>query len=70
MLRVDADERKIGLSRKRVDWSGDQGGEEEDGSQSSAKQQSSTPPAELKGGVGGGSGPLIAPRAAKEEGEE
>ena len=27
-----------------------------------AKPQPSTPPAELKGGVGGGSGPLIAPR--------
>jgi small subunit ribosomal protein S1 len=68
VLRVDADERKIGLSRKRVDW-----GEEEvpeEGAAGAAKPQPSIPPAELKGGVGGGSGPLIAPRAAKAEGEE
>jgi small subunit ribosomal protein S1 len=68
VLRVDADERKIGLSRKRVDWSEDDLGEGEEGA--TAKPQPSTPPAELKGGVGGGSGPLIAPRAASPEGEE
>jgi small subunit ribosomal protein S1 len=70
VLRVDADERKIGLSRKRVDWTGEEGGDVEGDEQSPAKSQSSTPPAELKGGVGGGSGPLIAPREAKPEGEE
>ena len=71
VLRVDADERKIGLSRKRVEWSeeeGGGGGETEGGD--SPKPQPAAPPAELKGGVGGGSGPLIAPRAAKAEGEE
>src|SRR4029077_9533677 len=57
VLRVDADERKIGLSRKRVDWRGDEGGEGGGGEPSSAKPQPSSPPAELKGGVGGGSGP-------------
>ena len=70
VLRVDADERKIGLSRKRVDWSGEEGGEGEGGVPSPTKPQPSTPSAELKGGVGGGSGPLIAPRAAQPEGEE
>jgi small subunit ribosomal protein S1 len=66
VLRVDADERKIGLSRKQVDW-GEEEGEGEGGAAASAKPQPSTSPAELKGGVGGGSGPLIAPRAAKQE---
>jgi small subunit ribosomal protein S1 len=69
VLRVDADERKIGLSRKRVDWGGEEGGEEGAAS-TPAKQQPAIPPAELKGGVGGGSGPLIAPRAAKSEDED
>src|SRR6201995_1074300 len=32
ILRVDADERKIGLSRKRVDWEDDQVEQEQDGS--------------------------------------
>src|SRR6185503_18493848 len=58
ILRVDADERKIGLSRKRVEWSEDdlseEGVEGEGGGGGS-----STPPAELKGGVGSGSGPLF-----------
>ena len=35
-----------------------------------SKPQPSIPPAELKGGVGGGSGPLISPRMAKQEGGE
>jgi small subunit ribosomal protein S1 len=53
ILRVDADERKIGLSRKRVEW-----GEEEEAAEEAA-QAASAPPAELKGGVGSGSGPLF-----------
>jgi small subunit ribosomal protein S1 len=64
ILRVDTDERKIGLSRKRVQWSEEQeneaaeaAGENGNGSASSG---TSTPPAELKGGVGK-SGPLIQP---------
>jgi len=57
VLRVDPDERKIGLSRKRVEWAEEAATEEETG-----KPQSSTAPVELKGGVGGGSGPLIQPR--------
>src|SRR3982751_6232129 len=59
ILRVDSDERKIGLSRKRVEWSQEDeeqhGGEEEP---QSPKTPPPTPPsAELKGGVGGESGP-------------
>ena len=68
VLRVDADERKIGLSRKRVEWAEEEAAEGQAGTP--AKPQPSTPPAELKGGVGGGSGPLIAPRTVKPEGEE
>jgi small subunit ribosomal protein S1 len=66
ILRVDPDERKIGLSRKRVEWA--EKAEAETG-------RAGTPTAgggpELKGGVGGGSGPLIQPMAAEEaEGDE
>ncbi|MCA9237626.1 MAG: 30S ribosomal protein S1 [Planctomycetales bacterium] len=56
ILRVDTDERKIGLSRKRVEWA------EEDGvadSASSGGSTVSTSGGELKGGIGGGSGPLF-----------
>ena len=68
VLRVDADERKIGLSRKRVEWAEDEGSEAGEGQAGTGgKPQPSSPPAELKGGVGGGSGPLIAPRAVKPE---
>jgi small subunit ribosomal protein S1 len=60
VLRVDTEERKIGLSRKRVEWA------EEDsidadasGESTSAPSTPSVDPAELKGGIGGGSGLLI-----------
>jgi small subunit ribosomal protein S1 len=56
ILRVDAGERKIGLSRKRVDWA------EEDDAQAGAGPSATggnTPASELRGGVGGESGPLI-----------
>jgi len=59
ILRVDAGERKIGLSRKRVDWQDDEIAEEASGSSAQASSKSSTPQQELKGGVGGDSGPLI-----------
>jgi small subunit ribosomal protein S1 len=60
ILRVDAEERKIGLSRKRVEWS------EADAAQpaeaaSSGPSTPSIPPTELKGGVGRSTGPLIQP---------
>jgi small subunit ribosomal protein S1 len=63
ILRVDADERKIGLSRKRVEWAEDELGEE-----AAAASGAAGPGVELKGGVGSGSGPLFKPASsAKEE---
>jgi small subunit ribosomal protein S1 len=61
ILRVDPEERKIGLSRKRVEWGEDeqQGGENGEGA-----PPASTPPAELKGGVGSASGPLFKPASS------
>jgi len=58
ILRVDTDERKIGLSRKRVEWAEDDGIEspEAAGATPAAKEKKSR--GELKGGLGGG-GPLI-----------
>ena len=61
VLRVDTDERKIGLSKRRVEWSAEQ-------EAAAAKEESSdgagvimgVPEAELKGGLGD-SGPLIKP---------
>ncbi len=58
VLRVDAAERKIGLSRKRVEWA-QEDGEEAGGEPPATSNSSSTPPQDLKGGVGGDSGPLI-----------
>jgi len=68
ILRVDTDERKIGLSRKRVQWSEEQAAEEQAAEASAAANGASgngnggpsTPATELKGGVGK-SGPLIQP---------
>ncbi len=59
VLRVDTDERKIGLSLKRVDW-----GEEEERAAAEAEAAENGPaPADseedLKGGLGTGEGPLI-----------
>jgi len=67
VLRVDPDERKIGLSRKRVEWA------EEDEAEKAKKESHaeagsggpSIDASELKGGVGHDSGPLIRPFAAK-----
>jgi small subunit ribosomal protein S1 len=55
ILRVDADERKIGLSRKRVEWSE----EDEKAEQEATNGAGGAGPAELKGGVGSTSGPLF-----------
>ena len=62
VLRVDAEERKIGLSRKRVEWAEDA----ETAAAAAAaghpeKPSSSIDESELKGGVGDGSGPLFKP---------
>lgn len=58
ILRVDPDERKIGLSRKRVEWAEEQEAEAaEDEAASSSSSRASQ--GELKGGVGSSSGPLF-----------
>ncbi len=65
VLRVDTDERKIGLSRKRLEWGDEEHAAEaaESGNGETAADGSSKPKSnvELKGGVGGDSGPLIKP---------
>jgi small subunit ribosomal protein S1 len=55
ILRVDSDERKIGLSRKRVEWAEEAVQAEEP---APAGGTPSIPASELRGGVGR-SGPLI-----------
>jgi small subunit ribosomal protein S1 len=71
ILRVDIDERKIGLSRKRVEWSEEDSAAEPPveaaGGEPAPKKK---PKTELKGGLGG-SGPLISPSMASgDKGEE
>lgn len=72
ILRVDTEERKIGLSRKRVEWSEEEAGETADVAAAAGGQAAGAAkadPAQLKGGLGE-SGPLIkAPQAADEGGE-
>ncbi|MDX1965480.1 MAG: 30S ribosomal protein S1 [Pirellulales bacterium] len=60
ILRVDTDERKIGLSRKRVEWSEETAAAEEAAeANAAAASEAATPaPKELKGGVGQ-AGPLF-----------
>ena len=53
VLRVDIEERKIGLSRKRVDW-----GEEQENAAAEEERAKVSEQQELKGGLGDG-GPLI-----------
>ena len=67
ILRVDTDERKIGLSRKRVEWAEEarSGGRCADDAASAGVRRQ--PLAELKGGVGGDSGPLIKPAVDTDE---
>ncbi len=62
ILRVDPEERKIGLSRKRVEW-----GEEEEKAAAEQETNGAGSPAELKGGVGSGTGPLFKPAGSKQE---
>jgi len=53
VLRVDSEERKIGLSRKRVDWSEEQHAAEAEKEKDQASQpKSDKPQMELKGGLG------------------
>jgi small subunit ribosomal protein S1 len=56
ILRVDSDERKIGLSRKRVEWADDDLSDVDEAAMGTNGGASSV---ELKGGVGSTSGPLF-----------
>ncbi len=60
ILRVDTDDRKIGLSRKRVEWAEDDLSDvaPEAGGGPTTPKEPKKPRGELKGGLGG-SGPLI-----------
>ncbi|MCS7306316.1 MAG: 30S ribosomal protein S1 [Thermoguttaceae bacterium] len=60
ILRVDPEDRKIGLSRKRVEWAQEEQAEAETAEQPPPSTKSRAP-RELKGGVGSSSGPLIQP---------
>ncbi len=59
VLRVDTDERKIGLSLKRVNWGEEQerAAAAEEAAQAASMAQ--IPESDLKGGLGSGDGPLI-----------
>ena len=66
ILRVDTDDRKIGLSRKRVEWA-----EEDEAAAAEAEGGAGgrVAPADLKGGLGDG-GPLIKMGGSDEPAEE
>ncbi|MCL2622459.1 MAG: S1 RNA-binding domain-containing protein, partial [Planctomycetaceae bacterium] len=57
ILRVDSDERKIGLSRKRAEWTEEEALEA--AAEEQAAAQSTINPETLKGGIGDSSGPLF-----------
>jgi small subunit ribosomal protein S1 len=56
VLRVDAADRKIGLSRKRLSWSKDEG---EEVVEEAATPSGARPARELRGGTGSGTGQLF-----------
>jgi small subunit ribosomal protein S1 len=57
ILRVDAADRKIGLSRKRLDWSAEE--EEAEAEQAAPQPAPARPQRELRGGTGASTGQLI-----------
>jgi len=60
ILRVDKEERKIGLSRKRVEWAEEeQQAAEPEPAPEPKKEKEREKEKELKGGLGGSGGPLI-----------
>ncbi len=67
ILRVDSEERKIGLSRKRVEWA-----EEDEAAAEAAEAESAgrEVSGDLKGGIGSESGPLFKAASAEEESVE
>ena len=56
ILRVDTEDRKIGLSRRRVEWNEEK--EAAENAKEAAAAASKSDPSDLKGGLGA-SGPLI-----------
>jgi small subunit ribosomal protein S1 len=56
ILRVDSEERKIGLSRKRVEWAEEDEETAEAGAEATDTRESTV---DLKGGIGSTSGPLF-----------
>jgi small subunit ribosomal protein S1 len=60
ILRVDTDDRKIGLSRKRVEWAEDDLSDVQGDTPSAPTAKEKKSRGDLKGGLGGG-GPLISP---------
>jgi len=67
ILRVDQQERKIGLSRKRVEWAEETQPQPSSESGGSPASPATPPEVDLKGGVGSDSGPLIKPPTASPE---
>ncbi len=67
ILRVDADERKIGLSRKRVEWAEEAEAEQQQAAEPNKPSATPMPAETLKGGVGSDTGPLIKPIARPEQ---
>lgn len=67
ILRVDSEERKIGLSRKRVEWA-----EEDEAAAEAAEAEAAvrSEATDLKGGVGGDSGPLFKSASSSEPTDE
>ncbi len=61
VLRVDPDERKIGLSRKRVEWAEEEQQAATETGGHAEPRSSTIDETELKGGVGDASGPLFKP---------
>jgi small subunit ribosomal protein S1 len=62
ILRVDAADRKIGLSRKRLGWTKEEEEEEDmaaSAAEAAARAGGARPARELRGGTGAGSGQLI-----------
>jgi small subunit ribosomal protein S1 len=59
VLRVDAADRKIGLSRKRIGWSKEGSAAEADEAAEGVLAPSAKAQRELRGGTGAGTGQLI-----------
>lgn len=61
ILRVDVGERKIGLSRKRLEWEEDENAEAPEGeaTEDTGSSKPAKPARELRGGTGGAGGQLI-----------